>query len=212
MDDSFVVVGTYAGTGEDGPTTEREDRLSCNLGFIHSVRQIMAKYLLISDNSKHVMRVLDMETGKVVTVAGNGEDVRAANERQGPALRCALPKPAYILEYRKDSVLLTSSKLPELTQLSMDGQLKWTAGTIKGFKDGPLNQAQFRDPAGGCLDPISRSVFIADRGSHVIRIISPQNEVSSVGIGDQGIVDGDFRTACFSQPSDVCPGPPGAFL
>ncbi|MDR3245952.1 MAG: IPT/TIG domain-containing protein [Prevotellaceae bacterium] len=70
-----------------------------------------------------------------------------------------------------------------------------------GFRDGRLENAQFRYPAQLYFDP-DGTCYIADRDNHCIRKITPDNMVETVvGIpGTSGFKDGNADEALFNQP------------
>ncbi len=67
----------------------------------------------------------------------------------------------------------SASRLHLVTIADPDDSRTWTIAAIgdgaPGFADGPLATARFREPAGLLLD--GRTLFVADRGNHVIRAI-----------------------------------------
>jgi DNA-binding beta-propeller fold protein YncE len=70
-----------------------------------------------------------------------------------------------------------------------------------GFRDGKLENAQFRYPCQLYFDP-DGNCYIADRDNHCIRKITPENMVETVvGIpGTSGFKDGNAEEALFSAP------------
>jgi hypothetical protein len=73
--------------------------------------------------------------------------------------------------------------------------------TSGGFRDGKLENAQFRYPSQLYFDD-DGNCYIADRDNHCIRRITPENMVETVvGIpGKAGFKDGNADEALFNQP------------
>lgn len=84
------------------------------------------------------------------------------------------------------------------------------AGTSTGGNlDGIGAAAQFSVPAGLCVDP-SGNVYVADRGNHNIRKITPTGSVTTIaGTGVAGTVNATGTLASFSDPKGICLAPNG---
>jgi len=102
--------------------------------------------------------------------------------------------------YAADGVTITST-IPAGTVTTIAG----TPG-ISGAYDGTANFALFSNPTGISAPRTTFStIYVADTGNNLIRLISPGNEVSTVaGIpGISGYRDGTNTTALFNQPKSV---------
>ncbi|WP_084708504.1 hypothetical protein [Hymenobacter norwichensis] len=72
-----------------------------------------------------------------------------------------------------------------LRYASGSSRAEWLAGNYEpGYADGPGRQARFHYPTGLAVDG-QGNVFIADRGNHLIRRVSPRGEVTTVA-GEPG--------------------------
>lgn len=79
-----------------------------------------------------------------------------------------------------------------------------------GHKDGPIEAAQFNQPRQIFFDP-DGNLFIADYGNHCIRMVSPENIVSTV-VGQPGVPgwkDGGPSEALFNSPWGLAVGKDG---
>jgi len=66
-----------------------------------------------------------------------------------------------------------------------------------------LATAQFNKPEGMVIDP-SGNIYLADRGNHIIRKITPAGVVSTIaGTGTPGYLDGSDISASFNEPTGL---------
>lgn len=75
---------------------------------------------------------------------------------------------------------------------------------MKGFSDGQGVQARFSGPAAVAVD-LTGSLIVADRDNHLIRMVTPEGRVSTLGGKPNSMSSADGRgdTARFAQPSGV---------
>ena len=80
-----------------------------------------------------------------------------------------------------------------------------------GHRDGPLETAQFRN-LGQIFCDQDGFIYVADVGNHVIRRITPENQVETVlGIpGQSGWKDGTRDEALFNNPRGIAVAPDGS--
>ncbi|MDR2208257.1 MAG: hypothetical protein LBE22_04705 [Azoarcus sp.] len=76
------------------------------------------------------------------------------------------------------------------------------AGGESGFADGKGGDAKFRMPEGIASDAAG-NLYVADRGNHRIRKITPAGEVSTLAGGEEGFADGIGNAARFHLPEGV---------
>lgn len=79
--------------------------------------------------------------------------------------------------------------------------------TGSGHRDGPIETAQFNQPRQLFFDP-DGNLFIADYGNHCIRMVSPDNIVSTI-VGQPGVSgwkDGGPNDALFNGPWGLAVG------
>ena len=90
----------------------------------------------------------------------------------------------------------------EAVQATM--QRRSSPSTGGGHRDGPLETAQFRE-MGQIFCDADGFIYVADRGNHCIRRITPENQVETVlGIpGTAGWRDGTRDEALFRRPTGI---------
>ncbi|HCP12616.1 MAG TPA: hypothetical protein DIT89_09805 [Planctomycetaceae bacterium] len=183
-------ITTIAGTGKRGFSGDDGPATQATFDFVMCITlNPQATIVHIADLNNRRVRALDLRTGLVRTVAGNGQKgvpVDGAAAVQAPLVdpRAAAEDSAgrlYVLERGGHALRLVSS----------DGLIRTVAGTGRqGFADGPALQAQFGSPKHLCVGPRDR-IYIADDQNAAIRVYDPQTQqVSTVlgrGFGDQRI-------------------------
>ena len=91
-----------------------------------------------------------------------------------------------------------------IEKIAPDGAVTTLAGSGNpGSDDGRGEAASFRDPAGLAMDSLG-NIYVADRGNHAIRKITPDGIVTTLaGSGSPGRADGTGRAASFDLPTGV---------
>lgn len=116
------------------------------------------------------------------------------------------------------TVYITSRKNHVLYKASYDlatgefGNVEILAGAFgtTGYSDGNGTSAKFNEPCQCDVDEDGNG-YVADRGNHCIRVISPEGEVSTyAGKNKAGMVDGIASQAEFNNPEGCQFGPDGA--
>ena len=145
--------------------------------------------LHIADLKNRRIRNLDLESGIVTTVAGNG---KKGTPKEG-ALATAGPlvDPRAVASDAAGNLYVLERGGHALRVVRGDGTIHTVAGTgKKGFQDGDAKQAQFGSPKHVCADP-EGNIYIADDLNGAIRKYDPKtSQVTTVlgrGIGDKRI-------------------------
>jgi hypothetical protein len=133
------------------------------------------------------------------TVVGNGTK---EGPIEGPVLEIALEKPRFIFPGLHGEFYITCSDTDALLEWR-DGRISIKAGGPKGFSDGPARQARFTFPRGGCVDPSTGDIYLADFGNDRIRRITPDGMVSTLGMKVKEWRDGALDVATFLDPNNV---------
>lgn len=130
--------------------------------------------LHIADTGNNRIRKIDNITGKLTTVAGNGE---AGNDGDfGLAVNARLNKPSAILFDKYDNLYIADTKNHQIRFVDVRGQRILTlAGDgkagYKGDSSGRSGEARFNDPTGLALDRLGR-IYVADTDNQRVRRIT----------------------------------------
>lgn len=168
------IISTFAGTGkagftgDDGPasTAQLSDPISISLSK-------NADQLLISDINNRRIRTIDLKSGKIKTLAGNGE--KGVPEDGTLASKAPLFDPRGCAMDSKGNLYILERGGHALRVVGSDGKIITVAGTgKKGSEDGPGLKAGLNGPKHLCIDQHDR-VIIADAENHLIRLYDPKD-------------------------------------
>ena len=209
------LVSTIAGTGkkgfggDQGPATDATfDYLMC-ISLSHDDSLIH-----ITDLSNRRIREMNLKTGMVRTVAGNGQKGVPTDGAMAVSSPFVDPRAAVADSQGRLYVLERGGHA--LRVVETDGTIRTVAGTgKKGFADGPALSAQLNAPKHICVDP-QDNVYIADDENAAIRKYDPVTRTLSTllgrGFGDKQIqlshphgvcVQGDWLYVCDSSNNRV---------
>ena len=190
VDLDSLVVRTLAGTGAEGFSGDGGPARRATFNFVMCIALDPAEQTLhITDLKNRCVRDLDLESGRVVTVAGNGQKGVPADG--GAAIDSPLVDPRAAASDAQGNLYVLERGGHALRVVRPDGTLHTVAGNgEKGFRDGDARDARFGSPKHLCCDPAGK-VYIADDLNGAIRCYDPATRrVSTVlgrGIGDPRI-------------------------
>jgi sugar lactone lactonase YvrE len=175
---SDVPIGFFKRGGwKDGPA------LQARFSYISG----MAGYddtLYISDMRNNRIRQLNLITGEVGTLAGDG----TKGWTDGPGIQSQFNSPRGIIA---DGIRKINLVTGETVTLAGNGK--------RGWQDGKKSEAQFSDPFG--ITRIGNSLYVVDRDNSVIRKVSIDTgeTVTIAGNGIEDTVDGKGKNASFDN-------------
>ncbi|XP_021292873.1 uncharacterized protein LOC110423080 [Herrania umbratica] len=151
-------------------------------------------FLLISLVSSKII----LEEGYTVTTVIDGHKLKI-----NPYSVLALPGSSDLLVLDSSNSRLYTVSFP----LSNESEVKRiSSGEVKpGHQDGELGQARFNNPRSFALDA-KGNVYVADRGNHVIRKITPSGTATTIAGGYSKAVgnkDGPAQNATFSNDFEL---------
>jgi len=135
--------------------------------------------IYIADIGNKRVRVADLKTGKVNTIAGNGK--KGVPKDGAKATKAPLFDPRAVALDSKGNVYILERGGHALRVVRPNGNIYTVAGTgKKGKKDGPGKQATLGAPKHICVDD-EDNVYIADEANDLIRKYDPKTrQVSTV--------------------------------
>ena len=204
-------VTTFAGTGgkrgfsgDGGPAAKALFNGTFCISFDPA-----GKNLYVTDLGNARIRKIDMATGVVTTVAGNGKKGRPKDG--GNALEVPLSDPRAHAIDGKGNLYILERGGNALRVVNPDGNIKNVVGG-EGKKGadgvgGPALQCQLNGPKHISIDKDGTSVLIADTENHRVLRYVPGKEIVEhlAGTGKKGNSDGggDPKKIEFSQPHGV---------
>jgi DNA-binding beta-propeller fold protein YncE len=206
FDPKTGLVQAFAGTGVKGFAGDGGPAKDARFGGCFCVSFDPAKKNgFITDLDNKRIRKVNMSTGIVTTVAGNG---RGGVPKDGAA---AVDQPlvdprAHAVDAKGNLYILERSG-HALRVVDADGRIRTVAGTGKaGMGTGPALQAALNGPKHLCIDT-DGSVLIADTENHrIVRYVPDKDVIEAVaGTGKKGAAGagGDPLKAELNQPHGV---------
>jgi DNA-binding beta-propeller fold protein YncE len=155
-------IGTGKAGMRDGRSGEAQFRAPQGLVFGDGI-------LLVADTGNHAIRLIELNTGKVTTLAGTG---RIGTLRRGEydARQLDLRSP-WDLALKDGEVYIAMAGNHQIWRLSLgDGRIRPYAGSRReGIDTGSLDRASFSQPSGLALT--GTDLFVADAEASAIRRI-----------------------------------------
>ncbi|MGW8972610.1 NHL domain-containing thioredoxin family protein [Streptomyces platensis] len=171
----------------------------------------------VADTVNHAIRVLDLDSGALETVAGTGKQWWQGSPTSGPAREVDLSSP-WDLAWWQDRLWIAMAGVHQLwTYDPAAGTVEVAAGTTnEGLVDGPAAEAWFAQPSG--LAAAGDRLWIADSETSAVRWAEPAEAGdgyvirTAVGTGlfDFGHRDGAADQALLQHPLGVTALPDGS--
>eukprot|EP01048_Picozoa_sp_COSAG05_P004181 COSAG05_NODE_215_length_13904_cov_87.085911_10_plen_1303_part_00 len=170
------------------------------------------KYALLTEGDNHGIRLLDLGTKAVTTLAGQqkegfkdatGRD--AQFERPHSVAIDPTGKYALVPDSGNNCIRLLDLETKAVTTLA--GQRKY------GFKDATGTDAQFAGPMGIAIDPTGKYALVAEGKNCAIRLLDLGTKAVTTLAGQQkeGFKDATGRDAQFRHPHSVAIDPTGKY-
>jgi hypothetical protein len=202
------VITTVAGTGEKGYSGDGGPATKAKFGGIYCLAfDAKGQKMYVADLDNRRIRVVDLTSGIVTTVAGNGE--KGAPKDGDDAKSSPLVDPRAVAVDAKGNVYILERSGHALRVVDAEGKIRTVAGTGKAGATGdggPAKDATFNGPKHLCVDK-DGNVLIADTENHLIRKYLPKDGkiVRVAGNGKKGNagLDGPPDQAELNQPHGV---------
>lgn len=174
------IIETVAGTGEPGFGGDGGPARQAQLNQPHSIALDANDGLYIADIGNHRIRRADLKTGKIESVAGNGERALPVDGQRAKGTALLGPRALYIDGGSKMWIALREGH--SVWTLDLDsGILRHVAGTGKqGFQDGPGKSATFNGPKGIVTDGHGNAYVVDTENQAIRRIDARTHEVTTI--------------------------------
>lgn len=152
----------------------------------------------------------DYLNNRMLEKRGKTVSIIAGKAYQGGGYKDTAANDAYfdgisdVVQNSKGEFFAADSENNSIRKIS-DGKVSTWAGSNKsGYADGGRQIARFNSPLALAVDK-EDNIYVADTLNHVIRKIdSTGNTTTIAGVyGKRDYVNGDVKTACFNEPSDI---------
>lgn len=202
-------ISTFAGSGIKGYAGDNGPAVKAELYWIHHLIIGPDGNLYIADTGNFCVRKVDLGTGVITTVAGNGK--RGSSGDGGPAAKAEFGG-IYCIAFdaKGERMFLLDLDNRRIRAVNMKtGILSNFAGT--GVKGIPKNGADAAtsplvDPRAVAVDA-SGNVYILERSGNALRAVDPAGKIRTVaGTGKKGADGdgGDALNAELSDPKHIC--------
>jgi DNA-binding beta-propeller fold protein YncE len=214
IDAKTGIVTTVAGNGKAGYAGDGGPAKDAQFSTLIQITLNPAgKQLFIADIGNKRVRRIDLASGTIETVAGNGKGGVPPDGAE--AKTAPLTDPRAVVADEKGGFYILERNGNALRYVDAAGKIKTVVGTgAKGLggDDGPALAATMNGPKHLCMDR-DGSVLIADAENHVIRRYTPKDgKITRVaGTGKKGAagLGGDPLQCELARPHGVTIGPDG---
>lgn len=190
IDAKTGVVTTVAGTGEKGYGGDGGPAVAAKLGGIYCATfDPKGERLYLADLHNLRVRVIELQTGLIKLVAGNGKKGVPADG--SPAVDSPLSDPRAVVADRQGNVYIIERGGHALRVVNRQGAIRTVvnaSGKVGASGDGgPALAATMNGPKHLCID-VQDNVIIADAENHLVRKYLPREEriVRVAGTGKKG--------------------------
>jgi streptogramin lyase len=211
VDAKTKTISTVAGDGRAGFRGDSGPATEAQLNQPHSIALDSEGAIYIADIGNHRIRRIDPKTGRIESIAGNGErklphDGQVARDQPMIGPRA--------LDIDGDTLWIALREGHGVWRMSLeDGVLHHVAGTGKaGFTGdgGPAARATFNGPKGIAVG-LNGDVFVVDSANNAIRWIDAESgKVATLIGGEVGTINAGDQNSQLNQPHGLCVAKDGA--
>jgi sugar lactone lactonase YvrE len=206
---------TLAGTGQKGFDGDGGPAARAKLGNVYCLAlDPVSGRLLVDDLDNRRIRAVDLKSGRIETVAGNGQKGVPADGAR--ATEAPLVDPRAVAADSKGRIYILERGGHALRVVGADGTIRTVAGTGKpgfGGDGGDALNARMNGPKHLCVDR-EDNVLIVDTENHVVRKYTPRDgkilRVAGTGKAGAAGVGGPPEKLEMARPHGVTVGPDGA--
>jgi hypothetical protein len=214
LDPRTGVISAFAGTGRKGYSGDGGPATRAEFGGVYCVAlDPKTERLYLADLDNRRIRAVNLATGVVVTLAGDGR--KGTPDDGAPALSSPLVDPRAVAADAEGRVYILERGGHALRVVDRDGTIRTVVGTGQPGSTGDggdARRATLNGPKHLCLD-LDGGVLIADTENHLIRKYRPADGtiVRVAGTGRKGNsgLDAPPDRADLNQPHGVFVHPSG---
>ena len=155
----------------------------------------------VADTANSAIRKIT-PSGVTSTIAGNG----TKGSQDGTGALAIFNQPAGIVLDSANNLYVADTGNNTIRKVTPAGVVTTIAGVtgVGGYEDGTGAAALFNQPTGLAID-VSGSLYVADTGNSVIRVVKSGGTVSTLaGLASiAGLLDGNGTNAWFNQPENL---------
>ncbi|HIF00604.1 MAG TPA: hypothetical protein EYG03_19520 [Planctomycetes bacterium] len=172
IDGNTGIITTIAGTGKPGFSGDGGPAIQATFNFLMCVSlNSNNDKLYVADLKNLRIRMVDLKTGVVSTVAGNGE--KGIPDDGSVATESPLVDPRAVAVDSKNNVYILERSGHALRMVTPEGNIRTVAGTgKKGGADGTALMAELNSPKHVAID-LDDNVIIADDQNKRVRLYDP---------------------------------------
>lgn len=191
-------VTTFAGGGCDQASPDGHGTAASFNEPIGLAQDAAGNIYVAEDNANRIRKITP--EGDVTTIAGNGTQLTF----DGKGLAAMFSYPTSVAADGAGNLYVVEYFGAVVRKITPAGDVSTFAGSgVPGFADGKGRAAFFNAPFGIAVDAVG-NLYVADRGNHRIRKITPDGDVTTLaGSGEIGATDGAGNLASFNMPSGL---------
>ncbi len=202
--------GTLRVMAGDGSKSYRGDGGPAEQATFHGMHNVAISRggrMYIADSWNHCVREIDLNSGRIRTLAGTGQpgfagDGGPADRAQFDYLMCVTLNPAedtlHVADLRNRRIRAIDLATLTVRTIAGNGQ-RGVPRDAAPAADSPLV-----DPRAVAADARG-NVYVLERGGHALRVVRPDGTIHTVaGTGSSGYRDGPARQAQFAAPKHLC--------
>jgi sugar lactone lactonase YvrE len=200
-----AVVSTAVGNGGHGFAGDGGPAIFAQIGGWGDLAVTGSGDLLIADRANHRIRKVTPD-GMIRAVAGSGKAGFGGDG--GPAALAQLYDPAAIAVDAKGNLFIADTGNHRIRKVSPEGSISTVAGSGRsgfGGDGGPATSAALKEPSDVVVGE-EGTLFIADRGNHRVRKVSPAGVISTIagkGTAKSSGDGGPAASATINLPGDL---------
>jgi sugar lactone lactonase YvrE len=178
------IISTVAGTGKSGFSGDGGPAASATLNGPEGVSIDNHGNLLIGDAGNYVIRKVDLVSGIITTIVGQGGKTGNTGDN-GPATSATLGEPFTVICDPQGNLYIADYNKQVIRKVDTSGIIHTIAGTgSSGYSGngGPATSAKLSNPFGPWLD-VAGNLYFSDSGNDVVRMIDTSGNMHTVAGG-----------------------------